>query len=76
MKLEMPFAEALERFVGVEPGEMLANIKRAKKKKPPGGKKATPGNADCPRTWSACATEELRNAITVADLQRPSSHRQ
>lgn len=38
MKLDMPFAEALERYAGVEPKEMHANIKRAKKKKPPGGK--------------------------------------
>jgi hypothetical protein len=37
MKLEMPFAEALERFVGVKPKEMHANIAKAKKKKPPGG---------------------------------------
>jgi len=43
MKLDMPFAEALERYAGVDPKEMHANIKRAKKKKPPGGKKAPPG---------------------------------
>ena len=45
MKLDMPFAEALERYAGTKPAEMHANIKRAKKKKPPGGKKAPPGNA-------------------------------
>lgn len=43
MKLDMPFSEALERYAGVDPKEMHANIKRAKKKKPPGGKKAPPG---------------------------------
>ena len=43
MKLKMPFAEAMDRFIGVDPKEMHANIKRAKKKKPPGGKKAPPG---------------------------------
>jgi hypothetical protein len=43
--LDMPFGEALERFVGVNPAEMHANIKRAKKKKSPGGKKAPPSNA-------------------------------
>jgi len=43
MKLDMLFAEALERYAGVDPKEMHANIKRAKKKKPPGGKKAPPG---------------------------------
>ena len=40
MNLDMPFAEALERFVGVDPKEMHANIAKAKKAKPPGGKKA------------------------------------
>jgi hypothetical protein len=45
MKLDMPFSEALQRFAGVDPKEMQANIKRAKSKKPPGGKKAPPGNA-------------------------------
>ena len=43
MRLEMPFAEALERYVGTKPAEMHANIKRAKKKKPPGGKKPSGG---------------------------------
>jgi hypothetical protein len=45
MKLDMPFAEALERFAGANPAEMHANIKRAKKKKPP-GEKASPGGKD------------------------------
>lgn len=38
LHLDMPFGEALERFVGTDPKQMHANIKRAKKKKPPGGK--------------------------------------
>ena len=42
MKLDMPFGEALTRFIGTKPAEMHANIKRAKRKKPPGGKKASP----------------------------------
>jgi hypothetical protein len=42
--LNMPFDEALRRFIGTDPGELEANIKRSKKKKPPGGKKkARPG---------------------------------
>lgn len=45
MRLDMPFVEAMERFAGVDPKQMQANIKRSKKKKPPGGKKAPPGNA-------------------------------
>lgn len=46
MKLDMPFSEALERFAGVDPKEMHANIKRAKKKKPPGGKKPSSGKVE------------------------------
>lgn len=38
MKLDMPPDEALERFIGTSPDEMEANIRRAKKKKPPGSK--------------------------------------
>ena len=37
--LEMPFGEALERFIGVKPKELEANIAKEKKKKPPGAKK-------------------------------------
>ena len=40
MKLDMPADEALERFIGTSPKEVDASIKRAKKKVPPGGKKA------------------------------------
>jgi hypothetical protein len=44
LKLDMPFGEALERFARTDPKEMHANIRKAKKKKPPGGKKAPPGD--------------------------------
>lgn len=37
--LNMPFGEAMERFIGVDPKQMQANIDKSKKKKPPGGKK-------------------------------------
>jgi hypothetical protein len=39
MGLDMPFNEALERYIGVDPKEMAANEIRSKKKKLPGGKK-------------------------------------
>jgi hypothetical protein len=45
MHLDMPFYEALERFSGVDPKEMRANIERAKKRKPPGNK-PSPGGPD------------------------------
>ncbi len=41
--LDMPFEEAWERFVGVSPKELEANIAKDKRKKPPGSKKAKPG---------------------------------
>jgi len=33
--LDMPFMEALERFVGVVPGELPENVKLRQKKGPP-----------------------------------------
>ena len=42
LHIDMPFGEAVTRFVGTNPREAEANIERAKKKKPPGGKKAKP----------------------------------
>lgn len=44
LHLDMPFGEALERFAFTNPKEMHVNIKRAKKKKPPGGKKKAPSD--------------------------------
>jgi hypothetical protein len=46
LHLEMPFGEALERFIGTKPSEMHANIKKAKKKKPPGGRKRKPSGGN------------------------------
>jgi hypothetical protein len=44
--LDMPFDEALKRFIGTDPKEVEAGVKRAKKKKPPGGKKKVPSDGD------------------------------
>jgi hypothetical protein len=44
--LDMPFDEALKRFIGADPAEVEANIKRSKKKKPPGGEKKKPSGGD------------------------------
>lgn len=42
--IDMPFDKALERFAGVDPKEMHANIAKEKgKKKPPTGKKPASG---------------------------------
>lgn len=37
--LDMPFGEAMERYIGVKPKELHANISKSKMKKPPGSKK-------------------------------------
>lgn len=46
--LDMPFSEAMERFIGTSAKETRDNIERSKKKKPPAAKrkkrKATSGN--------------------------------
>lgn len=42
--LDMPFDEALKRFIGTDPNEVEASVRRAKKKKPPGGKKSVPSD--------------------------------
>jgi len=36
--LDMPFDEAMARFIQTKPSEVEASIQRSKKKKPPGGK--------------------------------------
>ncbi len=39
MSLEMPFDEALERFIGTDPKEVQANITKSKAAKPPAERK-------------------------------------
>lgn len=34
MSLEMPFGEALERFIGTDPAEVAANVAKSKAAKP------------------------------------------
>lgn len=47
MHLDMPFGEALERFVGVKPDELKANIDKSKDAKPPADRKlAAAGKPD------------------------------
>lgn len=60
MKLDMPFGEALERFAGVKPVEMHANIKKAKKAKPPGGRKAPPPDKPDPNVVDLGKTRTRR----------------
>jgi hypothetical protein len=55
--LDMPFDEALKRFIETDPKEVEASIKRAKKKKPPGGKKKSPPSA----------TVDDKNVVSLRD---------
>lgn len=61
MKLDMPFAEALERFIGTDPRQMHDNIAKAKKAKPPGGKKAKPSGDDV-----------AQNVVSLRTKRKPS----
>jgi hypothetical protein len=60
MRLDMPFAEALERYVGTKPAEMHANIAKAKQKKPPGGKKHKP-SGDAVQAESVISLRDRRS---------------
>jgi hypothetical protein len=55
--LDMPFDEALKRFIQTDPKEVEASIKRAKKKKPPGGKKKSPPDV----------TVDEKNVVSLRD---------
>ena len=44
--LDMPFDEALKRFIQTDPKEVEANVRRAKKTKPPGGKGKAPSDGN------------------------------
>jgi hypothetical protein len=46
LHIDMPFVEAVERFIGTKPAETQANITRSKKKKPPGGKLPSGGKVE------------------------------
>jgi hypothetical protein len=44
--LDMPFDEALKRFIGTDPKEVEVSIGKAKKKKPPGSKTRKPSGGN------------------------------
>ena len=60
MHLDMPFAEAMERFVRTDPKEMHANIAKAKQKKPPGGKHKPPGKTGVRSTENLLSLRDAR----------------
>lgn len=44
--LDMPFEEALGRFVQTDPKEVQENVRKAKKKRPPGEKASSDGQGE------------------------------
>lgn len=55
--LDMPFDEALERFMKTDPKEVEASIARSKQKKPPGSKKKKPSGG----------AVDQRNVVSLRD---------
>jgi hypothetical protein len=60
--LDMPFEEAFERFIGVDPDEMYDNIAKSKTKKPPGEKKRKPGSK----------SPDTKNVVQLRDKRKPN----
>lgn len=58
--LDMPFDEALRRFIGTDPRELEASVKRSKKKKPPGGKKKAPSSGDVASSENVVSLRQRR----------------
>jgi hypothetical protein len=63
--LDMPFDEALKRFIGTDLKEVEASIGRTKKKKPPGSKKRKPsGGNDQSDTVVSLRSKRIRKRNT------------
>lgn len=58
--LDIPFGEALERFVKTDLKEVAASIAKSKKVKPPGGKLKPPGTVS-----------EAKNVVRLASVRKP-----
>jgi hypothetical protein len=64
--LDMPFDEALKRFIGTNPKEVEESIGRAKKKKPPGNKAKpkSPGGNNQSETVVSLRSRRVRKRNT------------
>lgn len=60
--LDMPFGEAMERFIGTSAKEMHDNIERSKKKKPPAAKRKKRKTAGGKKK-----TVEAKNVISMRE---------
>jgi len=64
LHIDMSFGEALERFARTDAREVETNIKRAKTKKPPGGKKAKPSGGKGSKTVVQLRERRVRKRNT------------
>jgi hypothetical protein len=62
--LDMPFDEALKRFIGTDPKEVEESIGKAKKKKPPGSKRKPPGGSDQSESVVSLRSRRMRKRNT------------
>lgn len=62
--LDMPFDEALKRFIRTDPDELESNIKKSKQKKPPGGKRKPPSGSDQLDTVVSLRTRRIKKRNT------------
>jgi hypothetical protein len=62
--LDMPFDEALKRFIGTDQKEVDQSIGRAKKKKPPGSKKKPSGGNNQSDTVVSLRVRRVRKKNT------------
>jgi hypothetical protein len=61
--LDMPFGEALERYIGVDPKELEANIAKDKGKKPPGAKKKRKAPGAKVKSENVLSLKERRESL-------------
>jgi len=62
--LDMPFDEALKRFIVTDPKEVETNVKRSKQKKPPGSKRKPSGGDNQTETVVSLRSRRVRKRNT------------
>jgi hypothetical protein len=67
LRIDMGFDEALARFAKTKPSEVEASIKRAKQKKPPGGKKR--------KRKPSGGNVKAQNVVQLRDRRKPHTVR-
>lgn len=61
--LNMPFEEALDRLIGVNPRELAANEAKSKKKKPPGTKKKPKASGGMAKSQNVISLKDRKTSL-------------